>query len=192
MSWGWHGPERAGRWPAAVIGAVLLAHALAKAPGHLAEMMWLCHVGSALTAAGFLLGARRLLAAGVLLHVSWGVPGYLLDAWVAGGSTLTSALAHLLPVGLGLAALARLGWPAGVVWPAWVFYFAWVPLTRLATPARLNVNFAHAPWPPVARYFPDLWVFWAANGLAVLAAFHAVDRLMRARLPLGVRREAHG
>ena len=84
-----------------------------------------------------------------------------------------------MPLGCGALAVAARGWPRGLVLPAWIFFSFWVPLCYLITPPALNVNLAHAPWPPLAALFPQLWMSWAFNAAASLVALSAHDAWLR-------------
>ena len=167
-----------GRWLAALIIAALSWHAVTKWPDHLAEMIWVCHVASLVLALGLFSGRQALVAAGLLLHLSWGAPAYLLDVLATRSTTVTSLLVHALPVLAGLWAVAARGWPRGTVLPSWIFFLLWVPISHVATDPALNINLAHAPWPPLAAVLPGLWSSWAFNAAGSWLAFLAIDRLM--------------
>src|SRR5581483_8610552 len=152
-------------WLGAMIIGALVWHAVTKLPDHLAEMIWVCHVASLVMAIGLLAG-RQALAAGLLLHLAWGAPAWALDALATRSTTLTSVLVHALPLGAGALAVAVRGWPAGVALPAWIFFFLWVPVSYVATDPALNVNLAHAPWPPLAAVLPGPASSWAFNAAA--------------------------
>jgi hypothetical protein len=168
-----------GRWLGALIIGALVWHAATKLTDHhLAEMLWVCHVASLVLAIGLLAGRHALVAVGLLMHLSWGAPAYLLDVIATRSTTVTSVLVHALPLGAGLAAVAAHGWPRGLVLRAWLFFFPWVPLCYVATDPALNINLAHAPWPPLAAVLPGLWASWAFNAGGSLLAFSAIDRLL--------------
>jgi len=167
------------RWLGAIIVAALGWHALTKLPDQLPEMIWVCHVASLMLAIGLLTGRQRLIAAGFLMHLAWGAPSYLLDAIATRATTVTSALVHLLPLVAGALAVAANGWPRGIVLPTWIFFSFWVPLCYLATPPALNVNLAHAPWPPLAALLPRLWMSWAFNAVASLLMMSVHDFWLR-------------
>ena len=172
-----------GRWLGALVIGALVWHAVTKLPDHLAEMIWVCHIASLVLAIGLITGRQALVAAGLLMHLSWGAPAYLLDVMATRSTTVTSILVHVLPVVAGALAVAARGWPRGVVLPAWIFFSLWVPVSYVATDPALNVNLAHAPWPPLAGVLPSLWASWAFNAGGSLLAFFVVDRLLRRGLP---------
>ena len=62
----------------ALVGA-LAFHTASKGAAHVQEMLWLCHVATALMALGLLVGWHRAVAGGFLLHVGFGTVGWLLD-----------------------------------------------------------------------------------------------------------------
>jgi len=59
------------------------------------------------------------------------------------------------------------------------------PVSYVATDPALNVNLAHAPWPPLAGVLPSLWASWVFNAGGSLLAFLVVDRLLGRALPPG-------
>ena len=48
----------------------------------------------------------------------------------------------------------------------------------VADPA-LNVNLSHAPWAPVASWFPQLWMWWSFEVVASAFVLAAADRVLR-------------
>src|ERR1051325_8184251 len=152
-----------GAWLGVLGLGALACHPVTKLPDHLGEMLWVCHVASLVLAIGLLARRQALVAAGLLLHLAWGAPAYLLDAIATRSTTVTSVLVHVLPVVTGLWAVRARGWPRGVALPAWIFFALWIPVSFVATVPALNVNLAHAPWPPLARVLPGVWSSWAFN-----------------------------
>src|SRR5207249_1214343 len=85
--------------------AVLLAlgvHALTKGPGRIAEMLWACHVASALIGVGLLTGRRAAYATGTLFLVSMGLPAYAIDLLAGARTTVTAVVAHAVPIVAGV------------------------------------------------------------------------------------------
>ncbi len=145
-------------------------HALVKlrAGTPLSEMLWACHVASAVLAAGFLAGERRAVAVGFLFHLGVGLPAYLLDAVHNLTTTPTSVLVHALPLGLGGPVVRRTGLPWHALPAAWALWIAAQALTWFTDP-ELNINLVHAPWGPLARLVPGAWEARALNALLALA-----------------------
>jgi hypothetical protein len=56
-------------------------------------------------------------------------------------------------------------------------------ISYVATDPALNVNLAHAPWPPVARIFPQLWMSWAFNTVVSFFCLIVVERILRRVFP---------
>ena len=179
-------PAQRARTADLVSGALLLfllvAHAWTKPAGTLPEMLWACHVATAIVAAGLLAGVPRLTAVGFLFHAGPGIVAYLIEIATARTTTATSALLHVLTPVLGALQVRRGGLPARVVLEAWLFNLAMIGVGRLA-PEPLNVNVSWKPWLPL----PALWqshVVNAAISLALLAA--ARELLVRVgRFPAG-------
>ena len=173
----------AGGWLGALVIGALAWHAVTKLPDHLGEMLWVCHVASLVLAVGLIAGRQPLVAAGLLLHLAWGAPAYLLDAIATRSTTVTSALVHVLPIVTGMVAVRARGWPRGIAVRAWIFFALWIPVSYVATDPALNVNLAHAPWPPLARLLPGVWSGWAFNLGSSLLLFLLVDRALRRLFP---------
>jgi hypothetical protein len=140
-------------------------HAWTKPKDRRAEMLWTCHACALMVAAGILLGLPLLAGAGFLFHAAIGVPSQLADYAVTRKTSPTSVLVHVLPVAAGAAALAGPALPRGSVVLASAVSAAMIAVAWWLTPPALNVNLAHAPWPPLARV-RFLWsrpVWWAVN-----------------------------
>jgi hypothetical protein len=164
-----------------VLGLILagawVLHATTKFGGYLQELLWLCHVATALMVLGLLVGAHRVVAAGFLFHVGFGTMSWLLDILATHTTTPTSVLVHVLPLTAGAIELRRKGWPRGVVLPSWLFYTAWVLFSRWVTDPALNVNLSHQTWGPLAGMMGSVWVSGALNSAVMLGGFlltHAV------------------
>ncbi len=154
-------------------------HASTKHGIHFQELLWLCHVASALMALGLLAGVHRLVAAGFLLHVGFGTVGWVLDVLATRETTPSSVLLHLLPLVIGAIELKRKGWPQDVVLPAWLFFTAWVLMSRWMTDPALNVNLSHAAWGPLAELTGGVWVAGALNALSMLGGFLLANGVLR-------------
>jgi hypothetical protein len=153
----------------AVLAAMVL-DAWTKGAGNLTEMLWACHWASAAIALGLLAGSRATVAAGLLFHLSLGIPAWLLGVLFTGEVHPTSVLVHSLPpltAALYLRGLEAL--PPYTWLRAWVMHPAAIAVSERFARPELNVNMAHEPWPPLAHLFPNLHLFHlAAISLSLL------------------------
>lgn len=169
------------RWPGLLIFLALLIHAWDKAQrGILPEMLWFCHVASACIGVGILLRIPWLNAIGFLFHASIGLLGYLLDVFATGTTRLMSVVVHLLPLVLGGVAVRCMGYAEGTLWRTLVLFFLVVqPLSYFLTPPLLNVNLVFSPWPALAPWFPNIWLYRLFNALLGLAFLSVGDLLLK-------------
>ena len=131
----------------------------------LSHMLWMCNVGDLLLAIGLFLNKPVLIRIAVI----WMVPGlviwfrYVVLEW---GLFLSSALAHVGGIIVGMVALRRVGMDRR----SWIYAFGWSLLiqilSRFLTPADLNVNLAHKVQPGFERVFPAYWQFWLTSTVA--------------------------
>jgi hypothetical protein len=179
------------RWLALPVFVTLVAHAVHKVQAGLAqEMLWACHVASALIGLGLLVGSISLVAVGTMFHLAMGLPAYLLDWLVSGETTATSVAAHTVPPVSGLIAL-RLAreWPRSVPFAAGGLFVVSALVSRLLTTPALNVNLAFAPWSPVSALGPS-WSIWAMNLGLMVGLLYFADRVVRAMCRRAVRPRA--
>lgn len=125
----------------------------------LGHMLWMCNIGNLLLAIGIFLNHALLIRVAFM----WMVPGlvvwlvYVVFAW---GVFLTSTLAHVGGIMVGLVALKRVGMDK---W-AWAYAFLWYLvvqlLSRLFTPRALNVNLSQVIDPGWRQTFDAYWKFW--------------------------------
>jgi hypothetical protein len=169
--------DRRHRWLGWGILATLALYAVSRGP-LLPEMLWSCHMATALVGLGLVAGSRRMVAAGFLFHAALGFPGFLLLVAAKQWFSAASAWVHLLPLLAGGAYLCGRELERLTVLHSWLILPVMLPISYWLTPAALNVNLSHGPWGPVAAYFPSRWIFYAALGLVNLAAL----ALMRAIL----------
>ena len=153
------------RWIGLLLLGVLVLHAVvAKLPyGLLPEMLFACHISTAVLAIGLLARVPELVVFGFSFHIGAGFWGYLFDLVEMRTTTWTSVLVHILPIVVGLREVRRSGLPRWAPWVSFAFLAFSVVLAYFATPPSLNVNLAHRPWGPVARIMPGLWSTWAMN-----------------------------
>ncbi len=130
------------------------------------------------------------MAAALLFHLAIGFPAWLVQVIVTrgtfGGATLvphllaTSVVVHLLPIVTGIACLGRARLPKIALAAALAMQIVPVLLSRFATPPDLNVNLAHAPWPPVAAALPTVFRFQLAESAAAVVALAIVFAMWNA------------
>ncbi len=138
----------------------------------LGHTLWMCNIGNLVLAIGIFLNNRVLIRVSVM----WMVPGlvvwsiYVVPTWgtlLTGEYTpehlfgvLSSTLAHLGGLSVGLVILRRVGMDR---W-AWVYAFGWYlvmqVVSRLLTPPNLNVNLAHRIQDGFEGAFNSYWKFW--------------------------------
>jgi len=132
----------------------------------LGTMLWMCNTGNLVLALGMFFKKPVLIRIAVI----WQVPGllvwivYVLLPW---GIFLSSVLAHVGGLAVGLVALRevrmdRYAWVYALGW-----YFVMQLLSRLFTPVVLNVNLAHAVQTGWEQSFSSYWKFWLV--LAMIA-----------------------
>ena len=125
----------------------------------LGHMLWMCNIGNLVLAIGLLLNNTMLIRVAVI----WMFPGlivwfvYVALAW---GMFLSSTLAHVGGLAVGILAIRRVGmdrfgWRYALGWYLLVQF-----LSRVFTPANLNVNVAHYVDPGWQQTFDAYWKFW--------------------------------
>ena len=135
-------------------------------------MLWMCNIGNLLLALGLFFEQTLLIRVAVI----WTVPGvavwfvYVVPTW---GTLLTgkfsytelfgvvsSTLAHIGGFCVGMGVIRRVkidnwAWSYALLW-----YFFMQLLSRLVTPAALNVNVAHRIQAGWEQTFSSYWKFW--------------------------------
>jgi hypothetical protein len=141
--------------------------------GQLGHTLWMCNIGNLLLAIGMFLGAMELVRVAAL----WMIPGvpvwfffYVLPTWgvvftrnLSGQElfgVISSTLLHLGGFAVGMTALRKVGMDAR----AWLHAFGWYLVlqfvSRLVTPAELNVNLAYRIQPGWEQTFNSYFKFW--------------------------------
>lgn len=153
------------RWVGLVLFLVLGLHAvIGKLPyGLLPEMLYACHVATAVMAIGVLLRKNALVTFGFSFHLGAGLWGYLFDMCASGATTWTSVLVHAVPLCVGYMEVRRTGMPRWAPPGSCAFLAFSVVYAYFLTPSTMNVNLAHRPFGPVAAYAPGLWATWILN-----------------------------
>lgn len=138
----------------------------------LGHVLWMCNIGNLILAIGMFTMNRILIRVAVM----WMVPGlivwmiYVVPTWgillrgEADSSQLfavfSSSLAHLGGLSVGLIILRRVGMDRR----AWFYAFAWYlvmqVVSRLFSPANMNVNLAHRIQDGFEGAFSSYLKFW--------------------------------
>lgn len=153
----------------------------------------MCNIGNLLLAVGLFLEQKMLIRVAVI----WLVPGvavwvlYVVPTWRVlprfGGAEvfaiLSSSLAHLGGISVGLVVLRRIGMDAR----AWLFAFGWYfvvqLLSRLLTPGALNVNVSHDIPSGWEQTFSSYFKFWLVLTTLVGLSLWMLGRLLRLMWP---------
>ena len=145
----------------------------------LGNMLWMCNIGNLMLALGLLLEKPLLVRVAVI----WTIPGlivwciYVVPTWgmlLTGQFTwsalfgvVSSTLAHTGGISTGLVALQKIRMDV----TSWLYAFGWYfilqLLSRLFTPAGMNVNLSHRVQDGLERFFPVYWKFWLLLTLMV-------------------------
>jgi len=145
--------------------------------GGAGNLLWMCNVGNLLLALGLFLSHRELIRAAAI----WTIPG--LGVWfqyvlLAHGNFLSSTLAHVGGIIVGLIVLQRVRMDR----IAWLYAFAWYLFmqlaSRLTTPSTMNVNVAHRIQPGWENTFGSYWKFWIVLTMIVAAGLWAIGRVL--------------
>jgi hypothetical protein len=161
----------------------------------LGHMLWMCNIGNLLLALGLFLEQAIL----VRVAVMWLVPG--LAAWAAyvvptWGMLLTGRFSYTELLGVVSSTLAHFGgFAVGMVvlrkikidGRAWVYAYLWYfiiqLLSRLITPAAMNVNLSHYIQPGWEQTFSAYWKFWFVLTVLVGIGSWALGLLLRLLWP---------
>jgi len=145
----------------------------------LGHMLWMCNIGNLLLAIGLFLEQPMLIRIAVL----WSIPGvavwvlYVVPTWgmvLTGKSrpsdlygVLSSTLAHLGGISVGMVVLRRIRMDGRAWLYAFIWYFIVQLLSHLLTPPALNVNLAHRMQEGWEQTFATYWKFWFVLTLLV-------------------------
>lgn len=134
--------------------------------GGLGNLMWMCNVGNLLLAIGLFLSHKELIRAAAI----WTVPGlgiWFWYVWLTGSTGISSTLAHVGGVIVGLFVLSYVRMDR----IAWLYAFLWYlfiqVVSRVITPPDLNVNVVYKIQPGWEGAFRSFWKFWLVMTLAV-------------------------
>jgi hypothetical protein len=133
----------------------------------LGHLLWMCNVGNLLLAVGLFLDQPVMIrVAGI-----WSIPGlvvwwrYVFTEWFHYATldwyaVMSGTMAHIGGLAVGLLSLRRVR----VDRLTWLYAFAWYLaiqfISRLITPAELNVNLSFRVYESWQTRFDSYWKFW--------------------------------
>ena len=152
----------------------------------LGHMLWMCNIGNLVLAIGLFLNNALLIRVAVI----WMFPGlavWLVYVALAWGMFFSSTLAHVGGMIVGLVAIRRVGMDQ----TGWRFALGWYLivqfLSRLLTPANLNVNVAHSVEEGWRETFNAYWKFWVVltvvTALVLWLIGTALNRIWPSKIP---------
>jgi len=156
----------------------MVAH-VARLPEHGWVLLWGCDASTAAIAIGLMLGAHRLFAAGALFHIAIGVPAFVIGLATTYVPTITGVGVHTLPPIVGALVITRRGLPGRPAIAAAAGYLGLMAAAYLIAPAGENINFSRAVFPPLARFFPSLLLFWLVHLTAAAIVLLSMQVLLR-------------
>lgn len=139
------------------------------------EMLWVCHITSAMLAIGLIFDTPLLIATGFLYHIAVAIPTYLLHLATGGDSSVVSFMLHALTPAFGWIACRKHKLPAAAPWLALGVYLGLMVLCRFVTPESMNVNLAFHPWGPLSAL--GVWPVRVLNVFLMFAPLYLVRRL---------------
>ena len=175
----------------AVVLSGLLAWYGAQAPSW-TELLWLCHVSTALLIAGIALERAPLASLAAVAYLGMGIPGWLIDLALVRSTSPQSALLHTLTPLFAVLAVRKLGYRADSWKRAWLLCAALMAVCRLFTPRELNLNAAYHAYPPLEGLLTEWWSTWPvyfAFAAAFLYCGHLLVQRLTRRLPAQGQRE---
>ena len=133
----------------------------------------MCNIGNLLLALGLFFEAAIMIRVAVI----WVIPGlavwflfYILPIWgmfLTGRASyaqlfgvLSSTLVHVGGFAVGIVVLRKVGMDARAWFLAFIWYLAVQLLSRLLTPADMNVNLSHRIQEGWEQAFSAYWKFW--------------------------------
>lgn len=164
--------------------------------GELGHVLWMCNIGNLLLAVGLFLEEALLIRVAVI----WLVPGvavwfvYVVPTWgvlltgrlglAALIGVLSSTLAHLGGLSVGLLVLRKIRMDDRAWRYAFIWYFIVQLLSRFITPAALNVNVAHRIQDGWEQTFSSYLRFWSVLTVLVGVSLWILGRLLRMLWPI--------
>jgi hypothetical protein len=165
--------------------------------GELGQMLWMCNVGNLLLALGLFLEQVILIRVAII----WIIPGlavwflfYILPLWE---TLLTGRISHAQLFGVLSSTLVHVGGFAvamvvlrkvGMEGRAWLYAFIWYFIvqfvSRLVTPAAMNVNVSHAVQAGWEQTFTSYLKFWLVLTLLVGVGLWSLVLLLKTLWPV--------
>lgn len=155
----------------------------------LGHMLWMCNIGNLVLAIGLFINNALLIRIAVI----WMFPGlavwlvYVVLAW---GMFLTSTLAHVGGLIVGIVAIRRVGMDRA----GWRYALGWYLLVQflslMLTPAHLNVNVAHHVEPGWQQTFNAYWQFWLVLTLLTALVLWIIGTVLHKTWPRKRRSES--
>lgn len=148
----------------------------------LGQMLWMCNIGNLLLALGLFFEQALLIRVAVI----WTVPGlaiwfvYVLPTW---GLLLSSTLVHVGGICVGLIAIRNVGMDRRAWFYAFIWYFVVQLLSRLVTPAAMNVNVSNNIQAGWEQTFSSYWKFWLVLTILVGICLWAIGLMLRSFWP---------
>lgn len=158
-------------------------------------MLWMCNIGNLLLAIGLFMEKAILIRVAVI----WMVPGvvvwflYVVPTWgmlLTGKFTfgqlfgvISSTLAHIGGISVGLVVLRKVGIDGRAWFYAFIWYFVVQLLSRVLTPAAMNVNFSHRIQEGWEQSFSSYWRFWLLLTVLVGLCLWILDFLLQMLWP---------
>jgi hypothetical protein len=161
----------------------------------LGHMLWMCNIGNLLLAIGLFLEEAILIRIaviwmlpGIVVWVLYVVPtwGMLLTGRVGFGQlfgVISSTLAHVGGFSVGIVVLRRVRMDGRSWFYAFIWYLVVQLLSRLVTPAAMNVNLSHRIQDGWEQSFSSYWKFWLLLTLMVGLGLWVLGFLLKTLWP---------
>jgi len=147
------------------------------------QLLWFCNAANLILAVAlFLRWGNGVFICTVLLII--GLPIWVFDFIVNGDFHVVSVFTHVLSPLIGVLAARHIGFSSHAIWQTLLLYVFLQVMARLLTPAPLNINVAFAIYAPVAKLFPNFYVYSASNMVGLGLWAWVAHRLLRRRLPV--------
>lgn len=160
------------------------------------QVFWMCNIGNLLLAVGIFLNQRTVIRVAAI----WMVPGvvvwlaYVVPTWgnlFAGEATagqlfgvLASTLAHLGGFSVGMMVLRRVRMDNRAWLYAFVWYFVLQLISRLLTPAPMNVNVSQQVQAGWEQSFTSYFRFWLVLTVLVGLCLFVLAAILRRLWPV--------